>query len=223
MKNRLIITLLCFISSASVFSSTPTQDKLNEINALCSNKPNPKGDHSYGDCFVTKQFPLKTDPVFIKKFNDLVNKSDLKLNGDVINSLFDDIWGRQIVYGNSFNTYTSGYNPGLIDKNGNEYVAKIYYAPYSNKLIIRPVSKDSKKYSHAWLGDVKDKTLSSAIVQMETSSFKSLWNTDWSKRSDFNDLTNTDIREVKVNLGIDLYFPEFKGYNSKFRLAHEKK
>lgn len=220
------ISTLSMISYSS-YAITPIQQTLNNLHRECINAPkvNPHmtyDEKTYHQCLVATDFPLYTDNIFIEKMRSTLAKSDLDIKDNL--KLFESISGHNIINANVIFTYNMGEKGPIVDKDGTLYNISIYYAPYTNKMIIAPEAIDSLNNSHTWIGDLKDPDLISAIIQREKNSYESLKKIDDIKNSPgYNVIMNTKIRSIKINIGKNIQFKDFEGYNPKFRLPHENK
>ncbi len=88
---------------------------------------------------------------------------------------------------------------------------------YTNKLIIMPHGRKGD-FSHKWLGDIKDTNLKKAIIQREVNDYNLMKEYKWQV-----DSFNATLRAIKVNLGVDLKFNGFKGFDPNYRLSYERK
>lgn len=223
---RKVIAALFALSTVSAFAATPTQQVLDEVNKVCAVQPN--YDNSYRLCnTLDVRFPFENDAAFKNKLTSVLKKSGLKIKGDPVSSIKSSVPGFSILNGSVIHAYASTYNQdydfALIDKAGNQYGMSVYYAPYGNKLIVEPTSQDTSKYSHPWLGDLKDATLRKGIVQFVRNNYKSSWGSSPNAQNTFKDTINEELRELKIYLGADIQHQGFQYYDPNYRLPHEKK
>lgn len=214
---KLSLALFLALTSISALASTPTQQALESVNKQCAFQVN-KDQTYFGCSIVSALFPFQNDMTFQKKFFDVLKKSDFTYTGDPIDGLDTDI-SPQRVFNGSVITPLANSNAefALFDKKGREYGMTIYYAPYTNKLIIMPHGRKGD-VSHKWLGDIKDTNLKKAIIQREVNDYDLMKEYAWKV-----DSFNATLREIKVNLGVDLKFNGFKGFDPNYRLSYERK
>lgn len=213
---KLSLVLLLTLPSISAIAATPTQQALDAVNKQCGFQVN-HSHHYLGCTMVTAHFPFLNDKTFQKKFFDVLKQSGFTYTGDPIAALDGDI-SPQRIYNSSVITPLISPNTvyALIDKKGVEYGMSVYYAPHTNKLVIMPHGMKGD-VSHKWLGDVKDSNLKKSIIHDNINTYNVM--KAYASEGDF---FNSSLREIKVNLGVDVKFDGFKNFNPNYRLSYER-
>ena len=214
---KLSLALILALPSISAFADIPTQQALESVNKQCSFQVN--RDQTYLGCsIVSALFPFHNDVTFQKKFFDVLKKSRFTYTGDPIGGLDTDISPQRIFNGSVITPLTNDdVEFALFDKKGIEYGMTIYYAPYTNKLVIMPHGRKGD-VTHKWLGDVQDSNLKKAMIQREVLHYRIT-----SPYTSQTDSYNAALREIKVNLGTDVKFDGFDGFDPNYRLSYERK
>lgn len=218
------ITTLFFLSSIS-YAKTPLQQILDIANQTCSQSTK-YGVFTYEDCSTSSfLFPVANDSAFQKKLVTTINNMGLRVDGDLITSIEPRVNNYYIYHGTVVELGIDYFsNVSAFDKAGNEYGLSIFYAPYTNKMIIQPLSRNTEKYAGKWGGDLKDPMLRKAILE----------HINWQYRVYFKprigpvdnpefkgELLNKNLREIKINLGITHKIPGFSYYDANFKLPSE--
>jgi|SRR5690606_11468247 len=223
-KLSVILTILLGVPSISAHARTLTQEVLSEVNTACQSQLS--NDYTYRECDLpVPYFPFGSDAEFKKKFMAVVTQAGYKVKGDPVSEIDTKVHPMFIVYGNVLSTNTNIMrNPkgALIDKAGVEYSVHLYYAPFTNKLIIKPLSIKGHEYA-SWIGDLQDATLRKGIIQFGKNAFIQSRGDTEENQLIFKNWINKELREFKLNLGVNVTYPGFKYYDANYLLPHEKK